>query len=270
MTFFEAIILGLIQGLTEFLPVSSSGHLFLGQTILGVQSEEPLLFTIVVHFATALSTVVVFRKDIAKIIMDLFKFKKNEGSNFSLLVIISMIPAVIVGLKLEDAIDNITKPENQDLGLIVVGSCLLLTAGLLCFSHKKSQGTQGVGIKHAIIVGLAQAVATLPGVSRSGATIASGLLLGLTRENAARFSFLMVVPLIFGVMAKKGLDIMQGDAVIGDTNTVALIAGFFAAFISGWAACTWMINIVKRAKLSYFAIYCLVVGLVSLGYGAFA
>lgn len=268
MSIVEAIILGLIQGLTEFLPVSSSGHLFLGQTILGVESEEPLLFTIVVHFATALSTVVVFRKDIANILIDLFKFKKNEGSRFSLLVIISMIPAVFIGLTLEDAIDNITKPENQNLGLVVVGCCLLLTAGLLYFSHRADQGKLGVGIKHAIIVGLAQAIATLPGVSRSGATIATGLLLGLTRENAARFSFLMVIPLIFGVMAKKGLDIFQGKAAIGDTNVIALIAGFFAAFLAGWAACTWMINIVKRAKLSYFAVYCLVVGLVSLGYVA--
>lgn len=270
MSVIEAIILGLIQGLTEFLPVSSSGHLFLGQTILGIESEEPLLFTIVVHFATALSTVVVFRKDIANIVIDLFKFKKNEGSNFSLLILISMIPAVIVGLKLEDAIDSITKPENQNLGLVVVGCCLLLTSGLLYFSHRAAQGTLGVGIKHAVVVGLAQAVATLPGVSRSGATIATGLLTGLTRENAARFSFLMVVPLIFGVMAKKGLDIYKGDAIIGDANMVAIAAGFFAAFISGWAACTWMINIVKRAKLSYFAIYCLVVGLISLGYVALA
>ena len=269
MSIIEAIILGLIQGLTEFLPVSSSGHLFLGQTLLGIESEEPLLFTIVVHFATALSTVVVFRKDIANIVIDLFKFKKNEGSNFSLLIVISMIPAVIVGLKLEEAIDSITQPENQNLGLVVVGSCLLFTAGLLFFSHKKTQGDQAVGFKHAIIVGIAQAIATLPGVSRSGATIATGLITGLTRENAARFSFLMVVPLIFGVMAKKGLDIYKGDAVIGDTNTLALFAGFLAAFIAGWAACTWMINIVKKAKLSYFALYCLIVGLISIGSVAF-
>ena len=267
MSIFEAIILGIIQGLTEFLPVSSSGHLFLGQALLGVQSDEPLLFTIIVHFATALSTIVVFRKDITQIVMDLFQFKKNEGSTFSLFILISMIPAVIVGLKLEDAIDSLTRPENQTLGLFVVGSCLLVTALLLFFSHFRSEGKKTVGVKHAIIVGIAQAIATLPGISRSGATIATGLITGLTRENAARFSFLMVIPLIFGVMAKKGLDIFQGKAMVEDTNLFALFAGFFAAFISGWIACKWMISIVKKAKLSYFAIYCLVVGLLAIGSG---
>lgn len=264
MSLIEAIILGIIQGLTEFLPVSSSGHLFLGQTLLGVKSEEPLLFTIVVHFATALSTIVVFRKDITKIFLDLFQFKKNEGSTFSLFILISMIPAVIVGLKLEDSIDSLTKPENEKLGLFVVGFCLLVTALLLFFTHFKKEGTRSVGIKHAIIVGVAQAIATLPGISRSGATIATGLITGLTRDNAARFSFLMVVPLIFGVMAKKSLDIFQGKAMVGDTNLLVLFAGFFAAFISGWIACKWMINIVKKAKLSYFAIYCLIVGVISI------
>lgn len=264
MGIIDAIILGIIQGLTEFLPVSSSGHLFLGQVILGVESEEPLLFTIVVHFATALSTVVVFRKDILQIFGDLFKFQANEGSRFSLFVIVSMIPAVIVGLKLEDLIDSITKPENQQTGLLVVGCCLLFTAGLLYFSHRKSQGEKQVGWIHAIVVGIAQAIATLPGVSRSGATIATGLITGLTRENAARFSFLMVVPLIFGVMAKKGLDIFSGKAVVGEVAALPIIIGFIAAFISGWIACKWMINIVKRAKLTYFAVYCLAVGSISI------
>lgn len=264
MTILEALILGIIQGFTEFLPVSSSGHLFLGQVILGVESDEPLLFTIIVHFATALSTVVVFRKDIQHIFRDLFKFNVNEGSQFSLFILISMIPAVIVGLKFEDAIDAITQPENQHTGLIVVGCCLLFTAVLLYFSHFRSQGKQQVGWIHAIIVGIAQAIATLPGISRSGATIATGLITGLTRENAARFSFLMVIPLIFGVMAKKSLDIFSGKSAIGDTAALPLIIGFLAAFIAGWMACKWMINIVKRAKLTYFAVYCLVVGSFSI------
>jgi undecaprenyl-diphosphatase len=265
MTVLDALILGLIQGLTEFLPVSSSGHLFLGQVLLGVKGNEGFLFTIVVHFATALSTIVVFRKDITKILVDLLKFKLNSGTRFSFLVLISMIPAVIVGLKLEDAIDGITSGDNQQTGLIVVGLCLLVTAGLLYFSHKRSQGKSEVGVKHAFVVGVAQAIATLPGISRSGATIATGLITGLSRENAARFSFLMVIPVIFGVMAKKTLDVLQGDEVVGDASFLPLIVGFFAAFLSGWLACRWMISIVKKAKLSYFAIYCLVVGLISLG-----
>lgn len=267
MTVLEALILGLIQGLTEFLPVSSSGHLFLGQVLLGVKGNEGFLFTIVVHFATALSTIVVFRKDITQILTDLLKFKWNAGTRFSMLVLISMIPAVIVGLKLEDAIDSLTSGDNQSTGLIVVGFSLLVTAGLLYFSHKRSQGKSEVGVKHAFIVGVAQAIATLPGVSRSGATIATGLIAGLSRENAARFSFLMVIPVIFGVMAKKTLDVLKGDEVVGDASFLPLIVGFFAAFISGWFACKWMISIVKKAKLSYFAVYCLAVGLVAVGAG---
>lgn len=270
MTVLEALILGIIQGLTEFLPVSSSGHLFLGQVLLGVKGNEGFLFTIVVHFATALSTVVVFRKDIAQILTDLLKFKWNTGTHFSMLVLISMIPAVIVGLKLEYAIDSITSGDNQSTGLIVVGFCLLVTASLLYFSHKRSQGKSEVGVKHALIVGAAQAIATLPGVSRSGATIATGLISGLSREHAARFSFLMVIPVIFGVMAKKTLDVLKGDEVIGDASFLPLIVGFFAAFVSGWFACKWMINIVKKAKLSYFAVYCLAMGLVSIGAAFFA
>jgi undecaprenyl-diphosphatase len=269
MTVIEALILGLIQGLTEFLPVSSSGHLFLGQVILDVKSEEPLLFTIVVHFATALSTIVVFKSDIFRIFKDLSTFKNNDGTRYSLFIILSMIPAVLVGLTLEDAIENITKPENQTLGLLVVGLCLLLTAALLYFSHRAKEGNKIVNTKNALIIGLAQAVATLPGVSRSGATIAMGLLSGLTRENAARFSFLMVIPVIFGVMAKKTLDIVSGKKVLEDIATLPLIIGFFAAFIAGWAACKWMIQIVKRAKLSYFAVYCLIVGCISIAFSFF-
>lgn len=264
MTVLEALILGIIQGLTEFLPVSSSGHLFLGQVLLDVKGNDGFLFTIVVHFATSLSTIVVFRKDITQILTDVLKFKWNAGTHFSMLVLISMIPAVIVGLKLEDAIDSITSGENQSSGLIVVGFCLLVTAGLLYFSHKRSQGKSDVGVKHAFVVGIAQAIATLPGISRSGATIATGLISGLSRENAARFSFLMVIPVIFGVMAKKTLDVVKGDEVIGDASFLPLIVGFFAAFISGWFACKWMISIVKKAKLSYFAVYCLAVGVVAL------
>lgn len=266
MTVIEALILGIIQGLTEFLPVSSSGHLFLGQVLLGIHSEEPLLFTIVVHFATALSTIVVFRKDILDIVGDLFKRKHNQGTRYSLYILLSMIPAVLVGLTLEDAIETITKPENQNLGLVVVGSCLLFTAALLYFSQRASEGNKLINAQHSFVIGIAQALATLPGISRSGATIATALLLGLTREQAARFSFLMVIPVIFGVMAKKGLDLLNDKSGFAEVDTMPLLIGFLAAFIAGWAACKWMIQIVKRAKLTYFAIYCLLVGLLAIGY----
>jgi len=265
MSILDAIILGLIQGLTEFLPVSSSGHLFLGQTLLGIEGKENFLFTIIVHFATALSTLVVFRKDILTIFKDLFKLKNNPGTRFSFLIVLSMIPAVLVGLTLEDILESMTAPENQRMGLLIVGICLLFTAGLLYFSHKGKQGSQEVGVKHAILVGLAQAIATLPGISRSGATIATGLLTGLTRDSAAKFSFLMVIPVIFGIMAKKTLDLIQGEEILEDINAGALLAGFLAAFISGWIACKWMIAIVRKAKLSYFAIYCLLIGCLSIG-----
>jgi len=256
----DAIILGIIQGLTEFLPVSSSGHLELGKAILGDNSvpEESLLFTVVLHFATALSTIVVFRKDVWKILSGLLQFKWNDESQFSLKIIISMLPAVFIGLFFEEQLEAFFGGNIR-----FVGAMLLITAVLLYFADKAKDTDKKVSFKNAFIVGISQAIAMLPGISRSGATISTSVLLGVDKSKAARFSFLMVVPLIFGKIAK---DLFSGDLNFSGENNLALGAGFVAAFVAGLAACTWMIKLVRKSKLSYFSIYCLVVGLIAIGY----
>lgn len=256
----DAIILGIIQGLTEFLPVSSSGHLELGKAILGDHSipQESLLFTVVLHFATALSTIVVFRKDVWEIIKGLLQFKWNQETEFSLKIIISMFPAVIVGLLFEEQLEAFFGGNIR-----FVGFMLLITAVLLYFADKAKDTNKGVSYPNAFIVGVAQAIAMLPGISRSGATISTSVLLGVDKNKAARFSFLMVVPLIFGKMAK---DILGGELVFNGDNTAAMGAGFIAAFVAGLLACTWMIKLVRQSKLTYFALYCLVVGLIAIGW----
>jgi undecaprenyl-diphosphatase len=256
----DAIILGIIQGLTEFLPVSSSGHLELGKAILGDSSvpEESLLFTVVLHFATALSTIVVFRKDVWEIIRGLFQFKNNEETLFSLKIILSMVPAIIVGLLFEEQLEAFFDGDIR-----FVGFMLLITAVLLYFADRAKDTHKKVTFRNAFIVGVSQAIAILPGISRSGATISTSVLLGVDKTKAARFSFLMVVPLIIG---KMGKDILSGELSLESENIFAMGAGFIAAFIAGLAACTWMIQIVKKSKLSYFAIYCLLVGLIAIGY----
>lgn len=257
----DAIILGIIQGLTEFLPVSSSGHLELGKAILGDDSvqEESLLFTVVLHFATALSTIVVFRKDIWEIISGLFQFKWNEESQFSVKIIISMLPAVFVGLFFEEQLEAFFGGNIR-----FVGFMLIITAILLYFADKAKDTDKKVSFGNAFLVGISQAIAMLPGISRSGATISTSVLLGVDKSKAARFSFLMVVPLIFGKIAK---DLMSGELNFSGENNLAMGAGFIAAFIAGLAACTWMIKLVRKSKLSYFAIYCLIVGLIAVIYG---
>ena len=261
MEILDAIILGIIQGLTEFLPVSSSGHLELGKAILGDNSvpEESLLFTVILHFATALSTIVVFRKDVWEIISGLLQFKWNEESQFSVKIIISMLPAVFVGLFFEEQLEAFFGGNIR-----FVGFMLLVTAVLLYFADKAKDTDKKVSFKNAFIVGISQAIAMLPGISRSGATISTSVLLGVDKSKAARFSFLMVVPLIFGKIAK---DLLSGDLTFSGENNVAIGAGFIAAFIAGLAACTWMIKLVRKSKLSYFAIYCLIVGLIAITYG---
>ena len=256
----DAIILGIIQGLTEFLPVSSSGHLELGKAILGDNSipEESLLFTVVLHFATALSTIVVFRKDVWDIIKGLFQFKWNEETQFSLKIIISMIPAALVGLLLEDFMEVFF-----DGAIIIVGIMLIITAVLLYLADMAKTTAKGVSYRSAFVIGLAQMVAMLPGISRSGATISTSVLLGIDKSKSARFSFLMVVPLILGKVAK---DILSGDISFESAQIGAMGAGFVAAFIAGLAACTWMLKLVRQSKLTYFAIYCLVVGLIAIGW----
>ena len=262
MDLLSALLLGIVQGLTEFLPVSSSGHLELAKAILGKTApEEGLLLTIVLHTATALSTIIVFRKDILDILKGLLAFKKNDSWVFAIQIIISMIPAALVGLFLEDQIALLF-----DSNLLLVGIALLLTGVLLRFADSPLHSSKSLNNTSAFVIGLAQAIAILPGISRSGATIATAVLLGMDREKAARFSFLMVIPLILGSMLKSILD--AGDTPL-QIEWLALVVGFFAALITGILACRWMIALVKRSQLKYFAFYCFVVGTLALLYASF-
>lgn len=258
MDIIDSIVLGVIQGLTEFLPVSSSGHLELGKAILGDESipEESLLFTVVLHFATALSTIVVFRKDIWILLKGILKFQWNEELQFAAKIVLSMIPAVIIGYNYETELTELFGGNIR-----MVGFMLLLTAFLLYLADKAKNTNKKVSFKNALVIGFAQAIAMLPGISRSGATISTSVLLGNDKTKAARFSFLMVIPLIFGKIAK---DVFTGTLSFDNTNITTLSAGFIAAFISGMFACTWMIALVKKSKLTYFSVYCIVVGLIAI------
>ena len=250
MSILEAFILGIVQGLTEFLPVSSSGHLELVKALLGNDSlpAESLLLTVVLHFATALATMVVFRKDIAQIFKGLFQFKANEEFTFSLKIVLSMIPAAVIGVLFNDEIEALFSQQ-----ILLVGFMLLLTGGLLFLADRAKKTDRNVGYTHALIIGIAQAIAILPGISRSGATISTAVLLGIDREKSARFSFLMVIPLILGKMAK---DIMEGQLMETQIGWAPLIVGATAAFIAGLFACQWMIALVKKSQLKYFSFYC--------------
>ena len=260
MDWLEALILGLIQGLTEYLPVSSSGHLAIGSALFGVEGEENLAFTVVVHVATVFSTLFILWKEIAWIFKGLFKFEMNSETKYVINILISMIPIGIVGVFFKDEVEAIFGS-----GLLVVGCCLLLTATLLIFSYYyKPKNKPEITRTDAFIIGLAQACAVLPGLSRSGSTIATGLLLGDDKAKLAQFSFLMVIPPILGEARRDGVKLMQGEAIAGDIPAVSLIVGFLAAFVSGCIACKWMINIVKRGKLIYFGIYCAIAGIVTL------
>ncbi len=264
MTFFEAIILGIVQGLTEFLPVSSSGHLELTKAIVGDNSvpEESLMLTVLLHAATALSTIVIFRKDIKELLSGLFQFKNNEEFQYSLKIVLSMIPAAAVGVLFEEEIEQLFGGQ-----ILLVGVMLLLTGTLLFLADRAKNTLKDVSTKNAVLIGIVQAIAILPGISRSGATISTSVLLGIDRQKAARFSFLMVVPLILGKMAK---DLLSGDLANTQADTLVLVAGFIAAFVSGLLACQWMISLVKRSQLKYFSYYCYVVGIAAIGYALFA
>lgn len=259
MTVFEAIILGIVQGLTEFLPVSSSGHIELGSYILNIQAADNLLFSIIVHAATALSTIVVFRKDILSIFQDLLKFEWNEGTQLTFKILLSMIPIGIVGLLFEEEIYSFFGGK-----ILFVGFMLLITALLLAFSHYAPIKQGKVTFPKALIIGLAQTVAILPGISRSGATISTALLIGIDRERAARFSFLMVLLPILGGSFLKLLDFIEDPSISEGITAGVLLAGFISAFVAGLAACLWMINIVKKGKLIYFAIYCALIGTLAI------
>ncbi|GAB5563671.1 MAG: undecaprenyl-diphosphate phosphatase [Winogradskyella sp.] len=258
MEIIDAIILGIIQGLTEFLPVSSSGHLELGKAILGDNSlpKESLLFTVVLHFATALSTIVIFRKDIADIIKGILKFQWNEDMQFLAKIVLSMLPAVIVGLFFEEQLEQLFGGN-----IMLVGCMLIVTAILLFLADKAKDTNKNVSFSNAFVIGISQAIAMLPGISRSGATISTSVLLGNDKTKAARFSFLMVVPLIFGKIAK---DILGGEITYENSNFTVLGIGFIAAFVAGLFACKWMIALVKQSKLTYFAIYCIIVGAIAI------
>ncbi|GAA0872508.1 undecaprenyl-diphosphate phosphatase [Gangjinia marincola] len=263
MSTWDALLLGIIQGLTEFLPVSSSGHLELGKAIVGDQSlpKESLLFTVILHAATALSTIVVYRKDIYDIVKGLFSFQWNEQTKFSAKIILSMIPAATVGVMFEAEMEALFAGN-----IVLVGFMLILTSLLLWLAGKAKATNKNVSFPNAFVIGVAQAIAILPGVSRSGATISTSVLLGNDKSKAARFSFLMVVPLILGKIAK---DIGSGEVMDSSIATSNLIIGFIAAFLAGLIACTWMISLVRKSKLGYFAVYCFVVGVLAIGMAYF-
>lgn len=257
MAIWEAIILGIIQGLTEFLPVSSSGHLAIGNAILGVEGDGNLnlTFAIAVHAATVLSTIVILWKEITTLFKGFFAFKWNEETQYLFKIALSMIPVMIIGLFFMDYVEEIFKS-----GLFLVGCCLLLTALLLAFAYfAKPRQKEKIGWFDALLIGIAQAIAVLPGLSRSGSTIATGLLLGNKKESVAKFSFLMVLVPILG---EAFLDLKDYTGSV-EMSSIALICGFLAAFITGCFACKWMINIVKNGKLIYFAIYCVLAATVA-------
>lgn len=258
MDVLNAIILGIIQGLTEFLPVSSSGHLEIFKVILGDNKlpNESLLMTVILHFATACSTIVVFKDDIKDLILGLFSFEKNDSFWFSVKIILSMVPAVFVGFFFESEIESLFNGN-----LTIVGAMLILTGALLFLADKAKPSEKKINLSSSLLVGIAQAIAIIPGISRSGATISTAVILGIDKENAAKFSFLMVVPLIIGKVIK---DITSAETIVNNESVFPLIIGFVFAFITGMIACKWMIKLVKNSKLKYFSIYCFLVGIFSI------
>ena len=260
MDWIQALILGLVQGLTEYLPVSSSGHLAIGSYLFGLEGEENLAFTVAVHVATVLSTLGILWKEIDWIFRGLFKCEMNDETRYVINIIISMIPVGIVGVFFKDTVEEIFGS-----GLVIVGCMLLVTAALLTFSYfAKPRQKSTIGWRDALIIGIAQACAVMPGLSRSGSTIATGLLLGNKKETLAQFSFLMVIPPILGEALLDVVKAVKGEEAFGGIDVLPLTVGFLAAFVSGCLACKWMINIVKKGKLIYFGIYCAIAGVVTL------
>jgi len=268
MSWWQAVILGLVQGLTEFLPVSSSGHLAIGREILGVEASGDLVFEVAVHAATVLATIVVFWKPIVQLFRGLFKFKYNDETDYVFKIIVSMVPVFVVGMFFKDWVEALFS------SLLVVGIALMVTALLLFFSDRKparpaaedSQARNGISYLQAFLVGVGQAFAVIPGLSRSGTTISTGLLCGVKREVVAQFSFLMVLVPILG---EAFLDLTGGDFAASSIGVLPLVLGFAAAFASGLFACKAMIALVKRAQLKWFALYCAIVGLVVVAFCIF-
>lgn len=264
MSLFEAIILGLLQGLTEFLPVSSSGHLELAKALLGIEPTGSLTFSIFVHAATVLSIIVVFWKDLVEIFKGLFAFKWNWETQFSFKIALSMIPVGIVGVLWKEPLEAFFEGN-----ILLVGFMLLLTALILFLTRYAPKEGHQVTWGNALIIGIAQAIAVTPGISRSGSTIGAALLLGVDKERATRFSFLMVLVPILGATLLEAKDIAEAPGGFWDANGVALAAGFVAAFLAGVFACRWMLKIVREGNLIWFAGYCLVIGLVAVGTSLF-
>ena len=260
MEAWKGAILGVIQGLTEFLPVSSSGHLEIASALFGMDEPNNLSFTVAVHLATVLATITVFRKDIWKILSGVFKFRLNDQSVYFLNILVSMLPILLVGLLFKDEVESLFTGN-----LIFVGSMLILTGALLAFSNFAKSGSSPITPKRAFVIGLAQALAVLPGLSRSGATISAGLLQGVKKEEVAKFSFLMVIIPILGI---SFLDILKGGFVPSEVNS-GVLTGFITAFFTGFFACKAMIKIVSKGKLIWFAIYCVLLGLTSIALGIF-
>ncbi len=258
MTWIEALILGLIQGLTEFLPVSSSGHLEIGKVLLNVEVKEDLTFTVIVHFATVLSTITVFFGEIKELSRGLLAFRWNTETKYVARILLSMVPVLIVGILFKDEVESLFSGN-----LTLVGGALLVTATLLISTQLVKPGTKKIPYLDALLMGIAQAIAVIPGISRAGATISTGLLLKNDRSEVARFSFLMVLIPIIGAAL---LDILSLSSSNGEPAISAgsLIIGFLAAYISGYLACTWMIRLVKKGNLYWFALYCAVVGVVAI------
>ena len=260
MSTIEALVLGLLQGFTEYLPVSSSGHLAIGSYLFGIEGEENLAFTVAVHVATVLSTFVILWSEIAWIVKGVFKFEMNDEMKYFFNILVSMIPVGVVGVFFKDTVEEIFGS-----GLLIVGIMLLVTAALLTFSYyAKPRQREKIGLLDAFVIGLAQAAAVMPGLSRSGSTIATGLLLGNKKEKLAQFSFLMVIPPILGEALLDVLKAVKGEEAFGGIDTLPLVVGFLAAFVSGCLACKWMINIVKKGKLVYFGVYCAIVGVITI------
>ena len=259
MTIIESIVLGAVQGLTEFLPVSSSGHLQIAKALLGVEIEENLAFDTTLHAATVLSTIVILWPEIKRLVVGIFSRHFNDEQAYVLKILLSMIPIGIVGFALKDYLDAML---NSPYILTIVGAMLLLTAALLAFAYyARPREKEQISYRDAFIIGVAQALAAMPGLSRSGSTIATGLLLGNKKESMAQFSFLMVLAPILGEML---LNIVKGEVVFASIGVVPMLAGFAAAFVVGCLACKFMIGIVKRGKLIWFALYCAVAGVVSI------
>ena len=262
MDWIQALIMGVVQGLTEYLPVSSSGHLAIISNFFGIDGEESLMFTIAVHVATVLSTLVMLWREVDWILKGLFKCQMNDETKYMLNIIVSMIPVGIVGVFFKDKVE-----EAFGSGLLVVGVMLLLTAVLLIFSYyAKPRQKEHISLWDAFVIGVAQACAVMPGLSRSGSTIATGLMLGNKKEKLAQFSFLMVIPPILGEALLDVMKSLKGEEVMGNIEMFPLCVGFLAAFLSGCFACKLMISVVKKGKLIYFGIYCAIVGAMVLGY----